>query len=96
VNIVVKEKSGRKDLDGQGLMSTVFSQKNPILKLNSLKETSDIDEQEGVMLLFMGAMTGMRNPKAHDIVKQRDPARAMEYLASVSLLVRRVEESKHC
>jgi uncharacterized protein (TIGR02391 family) len=95
VNIVVKEKSGRKDLDGQGLMSTVFSSKNPILRLNDLQDQSDRDEQEGFMLLYMGAMTGIRNPKAHDVVNQKDPLRTMEYLALTSLLVRRAEESKH-
>lgn len=94
VNIVVKEKSGRKDLDGQRLMSTVFSPKNPILRLNDLQEQSDQDEQEGFMLLFMGAMTGIRNPKGHDVVNQKDPIRAIEYLSLASLLVRRAEESK--
>jgi uncharacterized protein (TIGR02391 family) len=94
VNIVVKEKSGRKDLDGQGLMSTVFSRQNPILRLNDLQDDSDYDEQEGFMLLFMGAMTGIRNPKAHDIVNQKDPTRTLEYLALASLLARRAEESK--
>jgi len=89
----VKEKSGRKDLDGQDLMSTVFSVKNPILKLNKLRSRSDQDEQMGFMFLFMGAMTGIRNPKAHDIVEQMDPIRSIEYLAFASLLSRRIEES---
>jgi uncharacterized protein (TIGR02391 family) len=89
----VKKKSGRDDLDGQELMSTVFSYKNPILKLNKLQSKSDQDEQMGFMFLFMGATVGIRNPKAHDIVEQRDPIRAMEYLALASLLSRRVEES---
>jgi len=95
VNILVKDKSGRKELDGQGLMSTVFSLENPILKLNDLQETSDKDEQKGFMLLYMGAMTGIRNPKAHDIVNQKDPLRTIEYLALASLLARRAEESNH-
>jgi uncharacterized protein (TIGR02391 family) len=94
VNNIVKERSGRKDLDGQGLMSTVFSDEHPILKLNELQETSDLDEQKGFMFLFMGAMTGIRNPKAHDVVNQTDPLRTLEYLALASLLVRRTEESK--
>jgi uncharacterized protein (TIGR02391 family) len=95
VNNVVKEKSGMKDLDGEGLMSTVFSLKNPILRLNDLQETSDRDEQRGFMFLFMGAWTGIRNPKGHDVVNQKDPIRTLEYLAFASLLVRRAEESKY-
>jgi uncharacterized protein (TIGR02391 family) len=95
VNIVVKEKSGRRDLDGQALMSTVFSLNNPILKLNDLQEESDQDEQEGFRFLFMGALRGIRNPKGHDVVNQKDPIRTLEYLAFASLLVRRAEESRH-
>ena len=94
VAIFVKEKSGRQELDGQKLMSTVFSSQNPILRLNDLQDQSHRDEQEGFMFLFMGAMTGIRNPKAHDIVNQTDPIRTIEYLALASLLVRRVEESR--
>jgi uncharacterized protein (TIGR02391 family) len=93
LNIAVKEKSGKQNLDGQNLMSTVFNTKNPILKLNDLQDQSDLDEQEGFMFLFMGAMTGIRNPKAHDVVNQKDPIRTLEYLALASLLVRRAEES---
>jgi uncharacterized protein (TIGR02391 family) len=92
LNNLVKEKNGCHDLDGQELMSTVFSYKNPILNLNKLESTSDQDEQMGFILL-MGDMVGVRNPKAHDNVLQTDPIRAMEYLALASLLVRRVEES---
>jgi uncharacterized protein (TIGR02391 family) len=90
---LVKMKSGRSDLDGQQLMSTVFSYENPILKVNKLQSRSEQDEQMGFMFLFMGATVGIRNPKAHDIVEQGDPIRAMEYLALASLLSRRVEES---
>jgi uncharacterized protein (TIGR02391 family) len=94
VNNLVKEKSRREDLDGQELMSTVFNYKNPILRLNKLRSQTDRDEQMGFMFLYMGAMSGIRNPKAHDIVKQDDPTRTMEYLALASLLARRVEESE--
>jgi uncharacterized protein (TIGR02391 family) len=92
INNLVKKKSGRQDLDGQELMSTVFSYKNPIIKLNEFQSQSDIDEQMGFMFLYMGAMTGIRNPKAHDTVEQKDPIRTMEYLALASLLARRLEE----
>lgn len=94
VENLVKEKSGRKDLGGQKLMSKVFSYNDPIVKLNRLQSPSDQNKQMGFMFLFMGAMTGIRNPEAHDTVEQADPSRAMEYLALASLLARRVEEGK--
>jgi len=42
----VKEKSRRHDLDGSGLMSTVFSKNKPVLAFNDLKDQRDADEQE--------------------------------------------------
>ena len=88
----VKERSGE-DIDGQQLMAKVFDEEKPLLKLNPLRSRSDKDEQRGFKLLFMGAMTGIRNPKAHENVFQEDPYRTLEYLAFASLLAKRVEES---
>ncbi|MBI3089566.1 MAG: TIGR02391 family protein [Candidatus Tectomicrobia bacterium] len=90
---LVKEKSGRDDLDGADLMRTVFSAKNPILALNGLNNKTDQDEQEGTMYLFLGAVLAVRNPRAHAV--QVDSAgRAREYIALLSLLANRVEEAK--
>jgi len=91
VNIFVKEKTGLA-LDGKDLMARVFREENPIIKLNKLKTRSEKDEQEGFKFLFMGAMVGIRNPKAHDSVTQIDPYRTVEYLGLASLLMRRIEE----
>ena len=95
VNNFVKNKSERSDLDGKNLMSTCFSTKSPILKLNNMNTESEINEQEGFMFLFMGAMQGIRNPLAHDEVYiQADLAKTLEYLTFASLLIRKVEEAK--
>ncbi len=42
----------------------------------------------------MGAIKGIRNPKAHENIKQKDKNRTLEYLAFLSLLFRRAEEGK--
>jgi len=93
VNTRVKHKARRPHLDGRDLMAKAFRKEAPILKLTPLATQSDRDEQEGFMLLFMGAMAGIRNPKAHDNVPQPDAQRALEYLAFASMLCRRVDES---
>jgi uncharacterized protein (TIGR02391 family) len=93
VNNFVKQKTGL-SLDGKALMAQVFRQEDPIIKLSELGTQSDHDEQEGFKFLFMGAMVGIRNPKAHDNVVQTDPFRTLEYLALASLLMKRVEEGK--
>lgn len=94
VNNYVKQKSGRNNLDGKDLMAKVFNKNQPVLTLNDLRNTSEKNEQEGFMFLFMGAMVGIRNPKAHEIVVQKDPYRTLEYLGFASLLAKRVDEAK--
>jgi uncharacterized protein (TIGR02391 family) len=90
VNNFVKQKAN-KPLDGRSLMSEVFSGTNPCIKLNDLKTQSDLDEQEGFKLLYMGAMVGIRNPKAHDMVQQKDPYKTLEFLAFASLLIKKID-----
>lgn len=93
VNNFTKRKIGQ-PLDGKDLMAKAFNEDSPIIKINKLTTRSERDEQEGFRFLFMGAMVGIRNPKAHDDIRQIDPYKALEYLAFASLLMRRVIEGK--
>lgn len=79
--------SGIDDKDGTALMEYVFSPKNPVLKFNKLSDTSEMDEQKGFMMLFSGAVAGLRNPRAHKIIKD-DPEMALEFIAFISLLAK--------
>jgi hypothetical protein len=65
----------------------VFNPKTPILKFNSLADQSDADEQRGFMMMFSGAVAGLRNPRAHKIIKD-DPEMALEFVAFISLLAK--------
>jgi len=94
VNNFVKEKSGKQEWDGKNLMTKVFRRENPIIRFNELKTVSEKDEQEGFMFLFMGAIVGIRNPKAHDNIIQTDPYKTLEYLSFSSLLAKKVDEGK--
>jgi len=91
--LLVKQKSGREDLDGCGLMTTSFSKNSPILKFNQLKNRIDQDEQEGWMHLYVGAVLGIRDVKAHGNIIQKDPIKTLEYLSFASLLCRRLDET---
>jgi uncharacterized protein (TIGR02391 family) len=73
-------------------METVFSLKSPILKFNQLADASDIDEQKGFMMMMSGTVAGLRNPRAHKIIKD-DPEMALEYIAFVSLLAKLVDKN---
>jgi uncharacterized protein (TIGR02391 family) len=87
LNGLVRLNSGVDDKDGVQLMESVFSVKNPILKINQLVDQSDLDEQKGFMYLFSGAVSGLRNPRAHKIIKD-DPEMALEFIAFISLLAK--------
>ena len=89
----VKERSGQHQLDGAALMRTVFSRNNPILAFNDLLDQTDIDEQEGMMHLFEGAVLGIRNPGGHTFPEGTEQ-RAMEYISLLSLLAYRTQEAK--
>lgn len=89
----VKERSGRHDLDGAALMRTVFSKNDPILAFNTRADQTDLDEQEGMMHLFEGAVMAIRNPRGHSFLTD-SPERALEYTALLSLLANRVGEAK--
>jgi len=90
VKAVFRAAEGR-ELDGAGLMTTAFSPQNPVIRLTNLDTISDRDEQQGYMQIFAGAMTGIRNPKAHGNLNP-DPRRTMHLIALASLLMCRLDE----
>jgi len=92
LNALVRLRSGV-DADGIGLMQTAFSLKNPVLRFNDLADQSDRDEQQGFMMMFAGAVAGLRNPRAHKLIKD-DPERALEFIAFVSLLAKLLDGAK--
>jgi uncharacterized protein (TIGR02391 family) len=92
LNGLVRMRSGL-ELDGVSLMQHAFSLKNPILKFNDLSDKSDEDEQLGFMSMFSGAVSGLRNPRAHSLIKD-DPERALEFIAFVSLLAKLLDGAK--
>jgi uncharacterized protein (TIGR02391 family) len=89
----VKERSGTEGLDGAPLMRAVFSKNNPLLAFNDLSDQTDLDEQEGMMHLFEGAVQAIRNPGGHTF-PEGSAQRALEYISFLSLLAYRVQEAK--
>lgn len=92
LNALVRMRSGIDDKDGTKLMESVFSPNNPILKFNDLADESDKDEQRGFMMMLSGAVAGLRNPRAHKIIKD-DPEMALEFIAYISLLAKLVDRA---
>lgn len=78
---------------GRDLMAKAFGGANPLIRLNALASANDRSEQEGFKFLTMGAMSGMRNLYSHGDVPQMSVADAIERLAFVSLLFKRVQQA---
>lgn len=92
LNALVRLNSGVDDKDGTSLMEAVFNPTKPVLKFNPLADQSDRDEQKGFMMMFSGAVSGLRNPRAHKLIKD-DPESALEFIAFVSLLAKIADKS---
>ena len=92
LNQLVRLRSGE-ELDGAKLMERVFAPGGPILRFNDLADDWDRDEQKGFMMMFSGAVAGLRKPRAHKLIKD-DPERALEFIAFVSLLAKLLEGAR--
>jgi uncharacterized protein (TIGR02391 family) len=85
----VQDKSGS-TLYGTNLMETVFDEENPIIKVPEAGHYYK-DVQKGFKHLFVGASQGIRNPKAHKEIIQRDPHITLQYLGFFSFLLKRID-----
>lgn len=92
LNGLVRLRSGL-EFDGVSLMERAFNPTNPVLKFNDLADQSDKDEQKGFMQMFSGAVSGLRNPRAHKFIND-DAERALEFVAFVSLLAKLLDRAK--
>lgn len=75
---------------GFSLMMDAFSPKSPKIKLTPLLTTSEIDEQDGYKFMFAGGVKAIRNPRAHEVIRDT-PDTCLEHLAFISMLLRRLE-----
>lgn len=92
VKEIVKNKTGE-ELDGADLMNKAFSLKKSIVILDDLSSETGRNIQQGYMQIFAGAMTGIRNPKAHDNITIT-PERAIHFIFLASLLMYKLDEAK--
>jgi len=70
-------------------MQTVFSPKNPILKISE-----NIDEQQGYMWMFSGAVMAIRNSHAHKVIKPETRQETIEWLGFASALLKILDKAE--
>jgi uncharacterized protein (TIGR02391 family) len=92
VKVRVKSKLD-KELDGVSLMQRVFSVENPLLLIEGNIDTqSKKDAQKGYMMMFVGAMSAIRNPIAHENVEISEEE-AIRSLMLASMLMFKLDAS---
>ena len=92
VNSLVKQRTGLAD-EGRPLMERAFSPKDPKLTVNSMKTRTEKDEQTGAMLLFAGAMAGIRNVRTHDLSHVDDARTALGLLGFANYLMHTAQKA---
>ncbi|MGB6872871.1 MAG: TIGR02391 family protein [Dehalococcoidia bacterium] len=85
----VQDKSGS-TLYGTNLMERVFNEEDPIIKVPEAGHYYK-EVQKGFKHLFVGASQGIRNPKAHKEIIQKDPYITLQYLGFFSFLLKRID-----
>ena len=85
VKAIVQRNTG-KELDGADLMRQAFTPNNPVITIETLATDSGRSVQQGFMEIFAGSMTGIRNPKAHQIV-DIGPEREIHFIFLASMLM---------
>lgn len=85
-------KPGEKVPDGDAAMKMVFSVNAPLVEFCDRSNDSGINTQKGFMEMLAGAMSALRNPKAHaNITIGREDA--MRRLIFASMLMYKIDEA---
>jgi len=72
-------------------MSSTFTGHPPALDIRKAADRRGQDERDGFKFLFIGATTGLKNPRAHGTAMQDSHEDSLEYLAVASMLMRRLD-----
>ena len=77
--------------DGDAAITTVFSPNKPMVQVCDISTDSGLNEQKGFMFMLQGAMSALRNPKAHKNI-YLDENEAFRRLMFASMLMYKIDE----
>lgn len=89
---IVLNPTAQKVPDGDAAMTTVFSTNAPMIELGDCSIETGYNTQKGFMQMLAGAMSALRNPKAHANISL-DQADAMRQLMFASMLMYKIDEA---
>lgn len=78
--------------DGDTAMTTVFSPNNPMVMFGENSSDSGKNIQKGFMQMLAGAISALRNPKAHENIPLTADD-AMRRLIFASMLMYKIDEA---
>ncbi len=90
---MIRARTGLK-LDGKDLVGQVFGLDKGKLVFSEIETETGRNDQKGFLQIYEGIYTGVRNVKAHSLNHDLNEQKAAQYLVTLSLLARRVEECK--
>ena len=81
------------DEDGYPLVQEAFEGSNPMIAFNSLRTSTEKNEQRGLASLMKGVFSAFRNPEAHEpkLLWHVSEADALDLLSTLSLVHRRLD-----
>ena len=90
----IKEGLGLSDLDGAALIERSFSNKTPLLVFNDRETPTERNEHDGFRHLAVGMVRGLRNVLSHEDNYGLTAATALEWLAFISAMHRRLDNTR--
>ena len=87
-----KKRPDDKVPDGDAAMKTVFSLNAPLIEFGDRTTESGANTQKGFMEMLAGAMSALRNPKAHANIEV-EKGDAMRRLMFASMLMYKIDEA---
>lgn len=86
-------KPGCKVPDGEAVMTTLFSANNPQISFCDQSTETGYNKQKGYMQMLAGAMSALRNPKAHSNDEKLSAEESYRRLATASMLMYAIDEA---
>lgn len=86
-------KPGSKVPDGESAMTTVFSTNSPLVSFCDQSTETGFNKQKGYMQMLAGAMSALRNPKAHSNSEIITAEESYRRLATASMLMYAIDEA---
>ena len=79
--------------DGEAAMTTVFSANSPLVEFCDRRTTTGQNKQKGFMQMLAGAMSALRNPKAHSNTERLSSEEAYRRLTTASMFMYAIDDA---